>query len=118
VKLRPITLLPAYTGRACMASKYVLDHFKDFPDPRENSRRHMLLDIIAIVLCASICGAENWDDIQAFGIAKASWFLTFLELPHGIPSSDTYRRVFARLDAQEFHRRFSSWLAVINPRLR
>jgi len=101
-----------------MGSKNVLEHFRDFPDPREDNRRHMLLDIIAIVLCASICGAENWDDIEAFGIAKQGWLRSFLELPHGIPSSDTYRRVFARLDAKEFHRRFFAWLAVINPRLR
>jgi hypothetical protein len=78
----------------------------------------LLLDLIAIVWCASIYGAENWDDIEAFGIAKQGWLRSFLELPHGIPSSDTYRRVFARLDAKEFHRRFFAWLAVINPRLR
>ena len=101
-----------------MESNNVLEHFRDFPDPREDNRRHMLLDIIAIVLCGCVCGAENWDDIEAFGIAKQEWLASFLELPHGIPSSDTYRRVFARLDAQEFHKRFFAWLAVINPRLK
>jgi predicted transposase YbfD/YdcC len=101
-----------------MESKKILEHFRDFPDPREDNRRHLLLDIIAIVLCASVCGAENWDDIEAFGVAKQEWLASFLELPHGIPGSDTYRRVFARLDSREFHRRFFAWLAVINPRLK
>jgi len=101
-----------------MESKNVLEHFEDFPDPRQDNRRHLLLDIIAIVLCGSVCGAENWDDIEAFGLAKQEWLASFLELPHGIPSSDTYRRVFARLEAKEFHKRFFSWLAVINPRLK
>ena len=101
-----------------MDPENVLEHFRDFPDPREDNRRHLLLDIIAIVLCASVCGAENWDDIEAFGLAKEEWLKSFLELPHGIPSSDTCRRVFARLDAQEFHKRFFAWLAVINPRLK
>jgi hypothetical protein len=69
-----------------MNSKNILDHFSQLPDPREDNKRHKLIDIIAIVLCASICGAEKWEDIETFGRAKESWFRKVLDLPHGIPS--------------------------------
>jgi len=101
-----------------MKSKNVLDHFNDMPDPREDNRWHKLIDVITIVVCASICGAEKWDDVEEFGKAKQEWLGSFLELIHGIPSSDTYRRVFARLDPSEFNQRFFSWMRVINPNLR
>jgi hypothetical protein len=68
-----------------MDSKSIVDHFGELPDPREDNRRHLLLDIIVIV----ICGAEKWNDIEAFGHAKESWLRRFLKLPHGIPSHDT-----------------------------
>ena len=70
-----------------MISKNILDHFSELPDPREDNKRHKLLDIITIVLCASICGAEKWEDIETFGGAKESWFRKYLELPPGsLPS--------------------------------
>ncbi|MBT3271724.1 MAG: transposase family protein [Spirochaetales bacterium] len=72
-----------------MNSKNILEHFRELDGPREDNKRHMLLDIIAIVICASVCGAEKWDDIEVFGKAKEQWFRTFLKLPHGIPSHDT-----------------------------
>jgi predicted transposase YbfD/YdcC len=98
-----------------MASKNVLEHFSELPDPREDNSRHKLLDIITIVLCASICGAEKWNDIEIFGIAKESWFRKFLELPHGIPSHDTFGRVFALIYPDQFNRCFLSWIQAINP---
>ncbi len=99
-----------------MNSKNILDHFSELADPREDNKRHKLIDIIAIVLCASICGAEKWEDIETFGRAKESWFRKYLELPHGIPSHDTLARVFGLLDPEQFNRCFLSWIQAINPR--
>lgn len=99
-----------------MASKSIFDHFNEVADPREDNRRHLLIDILTIVLCASVCGAEKWDDIEAFGKAKERWFRKFLELPHGVPSHDTFARVFAMLDPEQLNRCFLSWVHAINPR--
>jgi predicted transposase YbfD/YdcC len=99
-----------------MASKNIVQHFGDMPDPREDNRRHQLIDIIVIVICASICGAEKWDDIEAFGKSKEGWLRQFLTLAHGIPSADTFARVFARIDPQALNERFVSWVALVNPR--
>ena len=98
-----------------MNSKNILEHFRGLPDPREDNRRHLLIDIITIVICASICGAEKWDDIEAFGKAKEPWLRKFLELPHGIPSHDTFARVFGMLDPDAVNRCFFSWVEAINP---
>ena len=99
-----------------MSSKNILEHFSELGDPREDNKRHQLLDIITILICASICGAEKWDDIEAFGKAKEQWFRRYLKLPHGIPSHDTLGRVFALLDPEQFNRCFLSWVQAINPR--
>lgn len=80
-------------------------HFADLPDPRiARKRRHDLLDIVVLALCAVLCGAEGWDDIERFGLAKENWFRERLglSLPSGIPSDDTFRRVFSRLDTDAF----------------
>ncbi len=98
-----------------MTSKSIIEHFRDMPDPREDNRRHLLLDIIVIVICASICGAEKWDDIEAFGKAKESWFRRFLTLPHGIPSHDTIARVFSKLSPEHLNERFYSWVSAVKP---
>jgi predicted transposase YbfD/YdcC len=82
-------------------------HFADLTDPRiDRSRLHELLDIVAIAICAVVAGADSWDDIEDFGNAKIDWLGTFLELPHGIPSHDTFRRLFERLDPAEFQKGF------------
>lgn len=98
-----------------MDSKNIVEHFTDMTDPREDNRRHLLLDIIVIVICASICGAEKWEDIEAFGRSKEPWLRRFLKLPQGIPSHDTFARVFARLDPKVLNERFVSWVALVNP---
>ncbi len=90
-------------------------HFATLQDPRvERTKHHQLLAIITIALCAVMCGADTWVDIEEFGHAKRAWLETFLELPNGIPSHDTFGRVFARLDPEQFQACFLSWVQAIN----
>ena len=87
-------------------------HFAHLEDPRvERTRLHHLLDIVVIAICAVIAGAESWDDIALFGEAKQHWFANFLALPNGIPSHDTFNRVFAALDPDQFRAGFASLCA-------
>ena len=88
----------------------VLCFFSTMKDPRKaRGRRHKLADMIAIAICATICGEEGWFDIALFGQVREEWFRTFLDLPHGIPSHDTFGRVFALLDPEELEKRFIQW---------
>jgi len=87
-------------------------------EPRGDNRSHLLLDIIVIAICAAICDANAWTDVELFGQAKEQWFRSFLELPHGIPSHDTFSRVFARIDAEQFQERFRDWIAAVEERTR
>jgi len=90
-------------------------HFGNLTDPRvDRTKLHKLIDILVIALCAIIAGADNWEDIADFGRAKIGWFQTFLELPNGIPSHDTFNRVFARLDPQEFRSGFMGWIRAVS----
>ncbi len=85
----------------------ISEHFSAIKDPRiDRTKKHQLIDIITITLCAVISGAQTWDDIELFGNCKYDWFKSFLELPNGVPSHDTFNRVFARLDPQEERRMF------------
>jgi predicted transposase YbfD/YdcC len=96
----------------------LLDAFADVTDPRHPDMiSHRLLDIIAIALCAVMAGADTWVDVETFGHAKASWLHTWLELPHGIPSHDTFGRLFAQLDPAELERSFQRWVTLIQDRL-
>ncbi len=80
-------------------------------DPRvERTRLHSLIDILVIAMCAMICGAEDWEDMAEFGLAKQEWLATFLELENGIPSHDTFRRVFILLDTDELKVSFLEWI--------
>ncbi len=91
------------------------EHFATLEDPRvDRTKRHQLLAIITIALCAVICGADTWVDVEEFGQAKRAWLETFLELPNGIPSHDTFGRVFARLDPEQFEACFLAWVQAIN----
>jgi len=74
---------------------------------------HLLFDIIAIAVLATFCGADEWAEIEDFGRAREDWLKTFLELPHGIPSDDTFRRVLSRLDRTQFAAGLFSWLQAI-----
>ena len=81
----------------------LLECFASLPDPRvQRTQRHKLVDILAIAILGTTCGADTWVDIVEFGQAKESWLRQFLELPNGIPSHDTFGRVFARLDPEQF----------------
>ena len=87
-------------------------HFEPLPDPRRVDSRtpHKLLDIVVITICGVICGADDWVAIEAFGNAKYEWFARFLELPKGIPSHDTFRRVFSVMNAAKFEECFINWI--------
>jgi len=90
-------------------------HIAELTDPRiDRSRLHDLLDIVAIAICAVVAGAESWDDIEHFGRVKSDWLKAFLDLPNGIPSHDTFRRLFERLDPEEFQRGFLGWIEALH----
>jgi predicted transposase YbfD/YdcC len=96
----------------------IAEYFGALDDPRvERTKRHSLLAIIAIALCGVICGADSWVEIAEFGKAKQEWFATFLDLPHGIPSHDTFGRVFAALDPEQFEACFRRWVRSLQERL-
>lgn len=92
----------------------LLEHFKNLEDPRaQHLIEHQLLDIIAITICAVICGAETWVDIESYGRAKEEWLRKFLQLPNGIPSHDTIARLFAALNPEALQQCFLSWVQAI-----
>lgn len=89
-------------------------HFAELDDPRmDRTKRHELVDIVVMAVLAVICGADGWDDIVDFAAVRESWLRTFLELPNGIPSADTFRRVFGALDPREFGRCFASFVTEL-----
>ena len=92
-----------------------VEHFSSLDDPRRpQGRRHKLLDIVAMTICAVVAGAEGWDDVELFAQCKVQWFRRFLELPNGIPSSDTFARVFARIDPDRFRDCFVEWVRSVH----
>ncbi len=92
----------------------LVEHFISLEDPRRpQGRRHNLLDIVAMTICAVVADAEGWDDVELFAQCKVQWFHRFLELPNGIPCSDTFARVFARIDPACFRDCFRAWVNSI-----
>jgi DDE_Tnp_1-associated len=92
----------------------LIDAFKDLPDPRsERNQYHPLMSILFIAICGAISGAENWVDIEAYGKAKQAWLETLIALPHGIPSHDTFGRVFRFMNPQAFQERFLGWVRQV-----
>jgi len=92
----------------------ISQHFGELHDPRiDRQKRHLLHDILVIAICAIICGAEDWVAIEKFGKAKLAWFGTFLALPNGIPSHDTFGRVFAALGPKTFSKCFAQWIQAV-----
>ena len=93
-------------------------YFPDIPDPRVNrTKKHLLKDILVIAILAVIAGAEGWEDIENYGISKQQWLEEFLELPNGIPSDDTFRRVFERLEPSALEDSFTRWVEELIPSL-
>ena len=89
----------------------MVQRFAALEDPRTGSaKRHQLLDIIVIARCAVICGADNSVEIEEFGKAREDWFRRFLALPNGIPAHDTFGRVFALLDPEQFGACCTDWV--------
>lgn len=96
------------------APRGLLRYFDGLEDPRmDRTKRHSLSDILVITICAVICGADEWTAIELFGRSKYKWFKTFLALPNGIPSHDTFGRVFSRLDPKQLERCFQRWMAAM-----
>jgi len=91
----------------------ILRAFRDMPDPRAANVTHKLHDLIVVAACAVICGAGGWAEVEVFGNSKLAWFRTVLDLPGGVPSHDTFGRVFARLDPDAFERRFVAWVTAL-----
>lgn len=92
----------------------IVTHFSTLKDPRVKNRSdHKLIDIMVIAICGIICGADDWAAISAFGKAKHDWFKTFLELPNGIPSHDTFNRVFYIIDPKQFQECFLAWVQSV-----
>ena len=107
-KLTPITEIQANLS----------NYFSEIKDPRvKRTKKHLLTDILVIAILAVIAGAEGWEDIENYGIAKQQWLEEFLELPHGIPSDDTFRRVFERIDPQVLENSFTKWVQELIPTL-
>lgn len=95
-------------------SASLLEHFRELADPRaEHLLDHQLIDIIGLTICAVICGADSWVDIENYGKAKADWLKGFLGLANGIPSHDTISRLFAALDPDALRECFLNWVRAV-----
>ena len=96
----------------------LIECLETLPDPRDSQgRRHKLIDVIVIAVCATICGAEGFIDMEEFGHSRKEWLRTFLELPHGIPSHDTIGRVFAALEPTAFAACLGRWVKNVTDKL-
>lgn len=101
---RPVAELP-------QAVRFMLAFFAQLDDPRvDRTKRHSLHNIIVMALCGVISGADGWEDLEEYAALREDWFATFLDLPNGTPSADTFRRVFSALDPAEFERVFRIWV--------
>jgi predicted transposase YbfD/YdcC len=100
------------------SKKSLQSYFEEIEDPRvERTKQHKLLDIIIIALCGVLCGADGWVEIEEFGNMKLDWLKTILDLPNGIPSHDTFGRVFAQIDPQQFETCFLQWVQSLSEKI-
>jgi len=92
----------------------IVKHFGKVDDPRiDRTKLHLLMDIMTIAICAVLCDADGWVDVENYGVSKHAWLTTLLDLPNGIPSHDTFGRVFARIDPLQFQHCFMRWMREI-----
>lgn len=96
-----------------LSEKSIVSFFEKIEDPRHHNKRHKLIDIIMIAICAVVAGADTYDQIENFGKKRKTWLLKFLELPFGIPSHDTFGRVFERINPKEFQSSFKLWIQSV-----
>ena len=102
------------TPRQSLRKSSFVEHFSTVPDPRkEGMCEHLLLDILLIAVLAVICGADGWDEIHDWGVAKEELLRKMLVLPNGIPSADTFRRTFARINPTRFEQAFRAWIGEV-----
>ena len=106
------SLLPANDCE--QVQKQLFHHFEDLSDPRgKQGVLHPFISIVMIALLATIGGAQGWEDIETYGVSHERWLSNFLALPFGIPSSDTYRRLFEKISPTSLERSFKSWLSSL-----
>ena len=92
----------------------IVRYFSDLPEHRiERTRLHKLIDIVFISLCSTLCGYDEWEEMELFAKTKEAWFRRFIELPNGIPSHDTLRRFWLQLDPEAFRCSFQNWIASL-----
>ncbi len=109
----PASKLTEVADIGCIQQSLV-QHFGDIEDPRvERTKKHQLTDILVIAILAVIAGAQGWEDIENYGISKLKWLEEFLALPNGIPSDDTFRRVFEFIDPEALNRCFVRWVETL-----
>jgi predicted transposase YbfD/YdcC len=100
-------------------SSLLIEHLSEVEDPRINrTKLHKLLDILVIAICAVIAGADDWVEVEMYGRAKEDWLRAIVELPNGIPSHDTFGRVFARIDPSQFRNGFMGWVQAIQEKVK
>jgi len=110
----PLPLDPLHPINYAKTARNPLEVFRDIPDPRGvRNQRHKLFEIFSISICAILSGANDWVKVATFGRKKEKWLKTFLELPNGVPSHDTFDRVFRLIDPDEFEKRFVQWTNLV-----
>lgn len=95
------------------ATTLLLRIYNDLPDPRARNRSHLLSDIVTIAILGVLAGAEGWEDIEDWAQSQEEFLKTFLALPHGIPSHDTFEDIFRRIDPEAFERCFLAWSNIL-----
>ena len=99
-----------------MQDKSITSFFEKIEDHRRHNKLHKLIDIIIIAICGVVAGADTYEQIENFGKKRKKWLSTFLELPHGIPSHDTFGRIFERMNPNEFQNSFKRWIESVTER--
>jgi hypothetical protein len=108
-----LVLTPKQERESKILRKSVLSHFQHLADPRTGRRKdHNLVAIVTIAILAVLCGADGFVAMETYGKAKQEWLETFLDLPHGIPSHDTFGRVLGMLEPQELQNSFLGWVST------